>query len=373
MTTSADEIYSKIEELVESSTTELEVISPDNAVENFIEYKQTDVRPQTLIECRRKLDHFLDFCSREEIENLNELNGRSINDYRKYRRTESSSQVSSLAPKTMRDDMYLFREFVQFLEHIEAVVPSLSEKVEIPKMGPKDGVRDLEIEPERVDQILTYLNKYEYATRAHVIWLFHSHTGRRPGGLYALDLDDLHLDIKDAYIELRHRPDETELKNGDLGETEIYIADDVAQIFRDYIKNNRIEVTTENDRKPFLTSSHGRLSKTTMRKDVYRFTRPCVIQGECPHDRDIESCEALESGDKASKCPSSLPPYALRHGYITCKLRDGAPSELISGRCDVSEVVIEKHYDERTETEKRELRKEVFEAISKETNGEGYL
>jgi len=199
MTTSADEIYSKIEELVESSTTELEVISPDNAVENFIEYKQTDVRPQTLIECRRKLNHFLDFCSREEIENLNELNGRSINDYRKYRRTESSSQVSSLAPKTMRDDMYLFREFVQFLEHIEAVVPSLSEKVEIPKMGPKDGVRDLEIEPERVDQILTYLNKYEYATRAHVIWLFHSHTGRRPGGLYALDLDDLHLDTRRVY------------------------------------------------------------------------------------------------------------------------------------------------------------------------------
>jgi len=35
--------------------------------------------------------------------------------------------------------------------------------------------------------------------------------------------------------------------------------------------------------------------------------------------------------------------------------------------------VIKKHYDERDEGEKRELRQEVFEEIREEQNGGGYL
>jgi len=110
-----------------------------------------------------------------------------------------------------------------------------------------------------------------------------------------------------------------------------------------------------------------------MRKYIYNYSRPCVIHGKCPHDRDIDSCEATQSGDHASKCPSSEPPYALRHGYITSKLRSGAPTEVISGRCDVSKKVIDKHYDERNEAEKRELRQSVFEDLRDEEKEGGYL
>lgn len=244
-----------------------------------------------------------------------------------------------------------------------------------PNLGQEDGVRNINLEPDRVESILEYLDRYEYATRHHVVWVFFTHTGRRPGGLYALDLEDLKLDQEDPYIEVRHRPDETELKNGDAGETEIHITNDVAQIFRDYIEHNRVDVQTHNNRRPFLTTSHGRLSTSSIRKYIYKFSRPCVVTGECPHDRDIEACEAAQSNNNASSCPSSKPPYALRHGYITSKLREGAPTKTISGRSDVSEKTLEKHYDERDEQQKRKLRQQILEELREDQGqkGGGYL
>jgi integrase len=259
------------------------------------------------------------------------------------------------------------------LEEIEAVPGGLSDKIRIPELKRGDGVRNIKIDSGRVDEILGHLERYEYASRTHVVWVFHVHTGRRPGALYALDLDDLNLDREDPYLELCHRPGETELKNGAASETEVYVSKEVAQVFEDYVDKNRVDVVTDNDREPFLTTIYGRLSKTTMRRYVYKFSCPCVVTGECPHDRDIDSCEATGSEGTASKCPSSRPPYALRHGYITSKLREGAPTALVSGRCDVGKGVIEKHYDERDEDEKRELRQEVFEEIRDEQNGGGYL
>ncbi len=373
MSVSLKELHSKLEVLEDAGIGTLEPIEAGEAIDRYLEYKKQEIRTQTVSEYRRKLAHFQQFCENREIKNLNALNGRLIHDFRQYRRVDSAPQSEPLSTKTMRDEMYLLRDFISFLEEIEGVSRNLSEKVRIPELGAEDGIRNINIESERVNAILDHLEKYEYASRAHVVWTFHAHTGQRPGGLYALDLDDLHLDQENPYIKLCHRQGETELKNGDAGETEIYISKSVARVFEDYIKKNRVEVVTVNSRDPFLTTTHGRLSKTTMRKYIYKFSRPCVVTGECPHDRNINSCEAAKSDDAASKCPSSRPPYALRHGYITSKLRDGVPAEVISGRCDVSEKVIERHYDERNEQEKRELRQKVFEQISKEQNGGGYL
>lgn len=371
MSTSIDELPEPLREAFESIDN-LEPISPDEAIEEYCNYKEQDIRPQTLKEYRRKLSHFQDFCEQRSIKNLNDINGRTVHNFRQYRRLETAGQDAPLSTKTMRDDLYLFRDFIEYLGQIEAVPSNLSEKVDVPEISAGEGVRDIDIDADRVDRILNHLEQYEYATREHVVWLFHAHTGRRPGCLYAIDLGDLYLDNEKPYVKILHRPGETELKNGDQGERELHLTDHVAQVFRDYIQKNRIETTTENDREPFLTSRHGRLSKTTMRKYVYRFSRPCVITGECPHDREIDSCQAAQSTDVPTKCPSIRPPYALRHGYISSKRGEGVPDRFISGRCDVSPEVIEKHYDERDESEKRELRQKVFEEISDEQNGRSY-
>ncbi|NHN64384.1 site-specific integrase [Haloarcula sp. JP-Z28] len=262
---------------------------------------------------------------------------------------------------------------MNFLENIEAVPRGLKEKIHIPTLNGDEGVRNIEFDADRLERILEHLEKYEYASREHVVWVFHSHTGRRPGAIHSLDVEDLHLNCEDPYLELHHRPEETSLKNGKKGEDEIGLSKRVVQIFKDYIQDNRIEVTTAAGRRPFLTSKYGRLSKSTMRRYIYKWSRPCEIGVECPHDCNIETCEAATSDDCASKCPSSRPPYALRHGYITQMLRDGAPKPFLSDRCDVSEEIIDDTYDERGSSEKRELRQELLDELRDDQSGGGYL
>lgn len=367
------DLADELRKVIDEDPSSLEAISPEEATEKFLDYKKPEIRSQTITEYRRKLSHFVQFCEEQDLENLNELNGRKIDEYQKYRRLESSSQNEPLSANTMRDDMYLIREFIKYLESIEAARSDLANKIRIPKMGEEDGVRDIEIKPDRIENILDHLEKYEYASKEHVVWVFHTYTGRRPGGLYALDVSDLYLNCDDPYLKIKHRQGETELKNGKKGETEIGLTEDVAQVFKDYIETQRIDITTENGREPFLTSRHGRLSKTTMRKYVYKYSCPCVISGDCPHGKNIETCEAAQNGDTASQCPSSEPPYSIRHGHITARLRKGVPAKIVGERCDVSEKVIDKHYDERTETEKREQRQELMQQIRNERDSGGYL
>lgn len=353
-------------------TPTLDPISPGDGIDRFLERKETEIRPVTVEEYRNKLGYFQQFCEIRNLDNLNELDGRFLDEYQRWRRKDSHNQSEPLSNKTMQDDMYLLQDFIGFLEEIEAVKENLSNKIRIPTLGETEGIRDIDIAANRVEKVLGYLHSYHYASREHVVWAFHAHTGRRPGGLYALDVCDVHLDGNDPYVDINHRPDETPLKNGKEGESEVGLSGEVPQIFRDYIAQQRIDVTTDSGRRPFLTSTQGRLSKSTMRRYFYKWSRPCAIGDSCPHDKTPETCGAAQSADDASGCESSRPPYALRHGYISQRLQEGLPAHVLSDRCDVSEEIIEKHYDERDETEKRELRQQVLEEFQEERDG-GYL
>ena len=371
MSTSIDDLPQELVDAIKDSTV-LEPIAPTAAKEQYLQDRRGEIREQTIDEYDYKLSLFVDYCRRNGIDNLNDLSGRFLDDYKQYRRHETTSGDNPLKNKTIRDDMFTLRDFISYLEAIEGVPTGLSEKVNIPKLDTGDGVRDIELAPERLTTILGHLSKFEYASDSHVIFAFYSDTGRRPGGLHGLDIEDIHLNCDDPYIEFNHRVGETELKNGRNGEDEVSIDETVAEIFQAYIDTNRKNVTDDYGRNPFLTSSDGRLAKTTMRRRVYGFTRPCVVSGECPHEKDPDNCDAAMTLNAASKCPSSEPPYALRHGYITAKRNEGVPDKVISGRCDVGEDVIDKHYDERDKDEKRELRKEILEKIQAESDQEGY-
>lgn len=352
---------------IEDREASLEPLGPKSGIERFAESK-VDTTEKTRDEYRRKLCFFEEYCEINEIENLNGLSGRDIDGYRHWRREESSNQVDTLSPKTMRDEMYLLGDFIGYLESIEAVKDDLSEKIVVPDVSTEDEVRDVELPPERANRILEYLEKYQYASREHIVWLLHCETGRRPGGIRSLDLDDYRPDGDDSYLKFRHRPGETRLKNGRKGEEDVTISGSVCEVLDDYIEGTREETTSDSGRHPLLTSIHGRLSISAMRKYIYKWSRPCEIAGECPHDRDISSCEARETSDSSSKCPSSCASYAIRHGYITELRRQKIPKEVISDRCDVSEEILKKHYDERSIEERRELRRDILSEV-----GGGYL
>ena len=340
---------------------QLKPISPEEGVDEYLESREYELTDKTIEEYRRKLGYFLEHCEGIELENLNELGGREIAGFEKWRRNNPSDNTDSLANKTMKDDLYLFRAFLEYLEKIEAVSRGTAKKVDIPKLSGDVGIRNVELELERLEDIVEYLEKYKYGSRLHVLFAIIAECGRRLGGVNSLDISDAHLEGPNPYLRFTHHDDgRTRLKNETASEEEVNISEGLAEVIQDYIKHNRLE-KTEGSRKPLITTQYGRLTKTTIRSYFYRWSRPCKIGKECPEGRAEASCKAASSKDHASKCPVSEATHAARHGYITEMLRQGVSKELLSDRCDVSEEVLEKHYDERTPEEKRKHRRKELE------------
>lgn len=386
MPTESKLVEGRIEESVQNSRSQEELIQqliseysrkrrkmePVKGIDRFLKFKSPEITSITLNEYEDKLVRFENFCERQSISDLSELDGHILDEYALWLRHEASDQVDELSSKTMRDEMYLLRNFITYLEKIEVVKRGLSDAIDIPKLSGSDGVRNVDMDPERVRAVLEYLDRFEYASLEHVVWLLTAHVGRRTGGIISLDLGDAHLDAKDPYLEFNHRPPTTRLKNKEKGEGPVAISDADAEVIREYIEKVRPDIIDEEGREPLLATGQGRISRSTFRRYMYKWSRPCAIGEGCPHNRNPDDCEAAQSMDVASKCPSSRSPHALRHGYITDCRRNGVPIEVLSDRCDVSEEVIREVYDETTEEERLTVRRQILDDYSSD-NGGGYL
>jgi site-specific recombinase XerD len=252
--------------------------------------------------------------------------------------------------------MTVLRCFIQWCESRD-LLEGISENIIIPNR--EDPTRDTTLEAERGEELLNQLQTYEYASLKHTLFSLLWSTGMRIGTVRSLDLEDYHSDEK--YVETVHRPDQgTPLKNKSSAERHINLHEWVCTVIDDYIEAHRHAVTDEAGRKSLLTTEQGRPHRTTLRKKVRIMTRPCEYSNECPYDRDIEDCEAT-AYNAACKCPGSVSPHPLRRSAITNSLNDGHSKELISDRMDVSVDVLEKHYDARSKSEKRQQRREMFE------------
>jgi integrase len=167
-----------------------------------------------------------------------------------------------------------------------------------------------------------------------------------------------------GYLKFRHRPDtDTALKNGEEGERDVSISDEVWQVLEDYRNDRRVDQQDSFGRNPLLTTTHGRLSKSTIRTYIYAWTRPCAIGEGCPYDRDPNECKAAQRNNWAYECPDSLSCHPIRKGYIMAKLNTGLSKSVISERCDVSEDVLDKHYDHRSKKEQMEVRRDLIRQL----------
>lgn len=109
----------------------------------------------------------------------------------------------------------------------------------------------------------------------------------------------------------------TRIKNDENSEREITLYEKVPEIIQDYIADKRPAETDEQGQSPLLTKGDQKISPSTLQKISYKWTRPCMVGIDCPHDRDPEDCEAAQKNNSASKCPSSRAPHHIRKGYIT--------------------------------------------------------
>ena len=338
---------------------DLESLTPRDGVEWYLEDRQDDLRPATMRSNRSALNIFTDWTNEAGISDLNDLTGRDLARFKTWRKTETDINRVSL-----NGTLAILQRFLRFCETIEAVEDGLAEKVQLPNVPEDEEVRTDAPDDDAVEAIRFYYGRFEYASRRHAEFELIAEVGIRLGTVRAIDLGDLQ--VEDAVIHVRHRPEGsdaygTPLKNGSDGERIINISPDLANLLADYVKYNRHAVTDRFDREPLFTTSEGRVSTATVRRDFYKLTRPCEYEPECPHGREIAACEATQSG-KAGACPSSFSTHPLRKWAIMSQLDSGVPKEILSDRVDVSVPVLEKHYDQRSEERKSRRRREELSA-----------
>jgi len=345
-----------LEQVLVIMSDELEPLAPEAAVDLYLEQRRDEVSNETLRCHRSRLGKFVDWCEENGIMNMNDVTGRDLHAYRVDRREQDD-----LKAVTLQGQLSTLRVFLGFCASVEAVPEGLRSKVMLPTVKGGDEVSKTTLDANRAEEALEYLERYKYAGRQHVIFLLLWRTGMRKGALRALDVDDCDLDTDEPAVEVVHRPEtDTPLKNGTNGERWVALSHEVATVVQDYIENpDRPNVRDEYGRQSLITTNRGRASRTLVQGEVYRVTRPCIYGDECPHDRDLDDCKALEHG-RESTCPSSRSPHDVRSGAITAHLLDDVPSEIVSDRMNVSKNVLDKHYDRRSEREKAEQRRDYL-------------
>jgi len=325
----------------------LEPLDPETAVELFIDHKSMNCTESTVRNHRYRMKHFLRWCDEREIQNLNELSGRDIQNYRLW-----LSQNDNLSALTIKNQLSGFRVFLKWSGSVEAVPENLYTKLMIPRVRRSERSSEQILEADQAEEILNYLSRYHYASIEHTLLAFLWETGMRIGAANSVDLDDVRFD--NEYINLVHRPDQgTTLKNGKSSERLVAITSKLAELLEEHVEANRYDVTDDYGRQPLLTTSHGRMHRTTMRRMINRVTAPCYRDETCPN------CE--QSSNK--RCPEAVSPHAIRRGSITHYLTEDVPAEIVGDRMDVSRKVLDKHYDKRSQEVRLEQRRRFLDEL----------
>jgi integrase len=337
---------------------DLEPLAPQDALDWYLEHRRDSLRTATRRKHQSALGTFVDWTADVGIDDMNDVGGRQLMEFKTWRKSEADLAVVSL-----NGNLAILQRFLRFCEKIDAMADGVADRVPLPNVPPEEEVNYQVPTDEEVKAIRSYYRRFEYASRRHVEFELIAEVGVRLGGVRAIDLGDFDADEK--VIRLRHRPEGTDdlgtpLKNGRDGERLVNISDQLRDFVVDYVDHNRADVTDKFGREPMFTTTGGRPSTATIRRDFYKMSRPCAYSNDCPHDRDVADCDAAKNKN-AADCPARFSTHPLRKWAIMNQLDAGVPKELLSDRVDVSVPVLDKHYDQRTEEQKSRRRREELE------------
>jgi len=355
---------------------ELSPLEPRRALEMWIDRQQAEKSEETVESYFYRVRLFVDWLEEQNIGNMNELSGRDVLQYDSVRRSDGVSKSA------LNNELGTIKLFLGFCADVEAVPPELPAKIDVPTLSKAERANEEKLTTDRAEAILSTLERFEFASRDHALFAIAWHTGARVGSIHSLDVVDCYLTEDDLerlvheddldrdkleevtvpFLYFRHRPDSgTPLKNREDGERPVGIAPWVGEILDDYIDTNRPEVEDEHERKPLFPSKRGtgRMSKSALRTRCHIVTQPCRYS-VCPHDRDVESCEAREHGYEA-RCPSSRSPHRIRTGSITRHRDEGWPPEVLAERVNATPDVIRTHYDQPELLTRMESRRNYIE------------
>lgn len=330
---------------------DLERVEPQEALDLYLADKERDGAASSTIRSHRsRLGHFIEWMEDEtDYTHLAELSGLDVRRWKLWRFDDDNSI------HTVATHLDTLRVFLRFCAGIDALDEELPAKVKSPNRP--NGQRSNEIDADCCKAILGHLDRYQYASIEHALVHLLWYGMIRVGAARSLDVDDL--DLKEGYAEFSHDPDEdTPLKNDEGSERTIHLRPQTCQILADYIDENRVDATDEHGREPVFTveGCSSRPHVNTLRNRIYAVTRPCKHGEGCPHDRDPDTCEAAQTMNDASKCPSSESTHAIRRGSISWALRNETPKPVVSDRADVSPEIIDRNYSTLTDREQADVR-----------------
>ena len=236
----------------------LDPITPDAALEYYLDARRYDLRDTTIRTHRARLKSFTEWLNDQGIHNMNDVDIQVVHKYRVYKREDNGDDQTCNAI-TMQGQVSTLRRFLEEIADINAVPEELPERIRLPRVE-GDPSSDTQLDSGRANAILDYLRNFRYASAEHVTLLLMWRTSARRGGIRALDLKDF--DREERALCFRHRPDTgTSLKNGERGERDVSLAPNVVSVIADYIDSpNRHKVTDEYGRAPLLTTQQGRPS-----------------------------------------------------------------------------------------------------------------
>jgi site-specific recombinase XerD len=335
------------------TTHRLEPLAPARAKSLYLDSRNDELATRSLELHEKHLTSFVEWCDDEEIPDMNDVTARTVHEYR-------LSLNDGYAQSTLSIYLSTVRQFIRFCEGFDAVAGGTAERIVLPDR--ERNARTEMLESDDADEILAYLRKYFYASRSHALLALLWHTGIRTGTIRALDVSDY--DEERNRLRIRHRPEtDTPLKNKDSAERFIALSAEVSEVVADYVDTNRHTISDEYNRRPLFTTKRGRPAKNSIRRNIYAATRPCTTGRGCPHNRDPDSCEAAQRTNTACKCPSTVSGHPVRRGVITHHLRRDVPEKVVSDRMNVSQDVLDQHYDRRTEGEKTEQRRQYLDGV----------
>ncbi|WP_089816110.1 tyrosine-type recombinase/integrase [Halomicrobium zhouii] len=280
---------------------DLEPLAPRDVLDWYLEHRRDSLRTATRRKHTSALGTFVDWTDVVGIDDMNNVGGRDRMRFKTWRKNETD-----LATISLNGNLAILRRFLRFCERIDAVAEGVADRVPLPNVPPDEEVSTDVPEDNEVEGIRSYFRQFEYASRRHVEFELIAEIGLRMGAIRAIDLDDF--DPEGLVIHLRHRHEATEdygmpLKNGSDGERIVNISAELSDFLVDYVEYNRHDVVNEYGRDALFTTSAGRVSTATIRRDYYKMTRPCTYSNDCPHDREASDCDAAKN-KHAPQCPS---------------------------------------------------------------------
>lgn len=333
-------------------------MAPRQARREFLNARRGNVKQSSFRTYKYPTKHFVNFCEDNDIEKIGNVGGYVIESWKQTRKNEDITQM------TLHNNVKTLRVFIRWCESAELLERGTADRMDIPEVTKEQEVSNAKVPLDQAEDILRYLNTYEYASRRHALFKTMWHTGCRISGAIALDVDDLVSDRDGAILQFRNRKEQgTPLKNRNGGERNVTLTDEAHSVLVDYIEGKRPDVTDEFDRRPLFCTDTQRVERQRAYKNFTALTRPCVVAGTCPHEREIDHCDAAQKKKEAFGCPSSKSLHPIRRGSITYHIERGWPKEKLSERVDVSVEVLNKHYDARTKEKEREGREQYLDLL----------